>query len=186
VDLQLRGRSVPDGPVICAVTDGPDPGAAADAAADAGASLVDLGPVSADVVAAVRARQPGIFVCAAGAGAETADATWDPAVAARTGAGLLCRSAEAARASGTGRGCVLIAAGPAQVAPLAADGWAVLVDADGAGPDDVPALAVAAVSAWAGARVVRTRKVAAARQAIDMVESIRGTRPPRRATRGLA
>lgn len=174
--------------MICAIADGPgsEPGAGVDAAVAAGARMVDLGSASADVVASVRARQPGIFVCATGEGAEAADATWDATAAARTGAALICGSVPAALASGAGRESILIAAAPAQVAPLAADGWAVLVKADSTGPGGAAAVAVAAVGAWAGARVVRTRNVAAVRQAIDMVESIRGTRPPTRAVRGLA
>ena len=47
-------------------------------------------------------------------------------------------------------------------------------------------LAATAVSAWLGARVFRAHDVAATRQTLDMVASIRGDRPPARSTRGLA
>jgi dihydropteroate synthase len=47
-------------------------------------------------------------------------------------------------------------------------------------------LAATAVSAWHGARVYRVHEVAETRQVLDMVASIRGTRPPARAVRGLA
>jgi dihydropteroate synthase len=47
-------------------------------------------------------------------------------------------------------------------------------------------LAATAVAAWSGAKVFRAHDVAATRQAIDMVASIRGERPPARAIRGLA
>lgn len=47
-------------------------------------------------------------------------------------------------------------------------------------------LAAAAVAVWLGAQVVRTHDVAATRQALDMVASIRGDRPPIAVTRGLA
>lgn len=47
-------------------------------------------------------------------------------------------------------------------------------------------LAATAVSAWLGARVFRAHDVAATRQTLDMVASIRGDRPPARTTRGLA
>jgi dihydropteroate synthase len=47
-------------------------------------------------------------------------------------------------------------------------------------------LAATAVAAWCGAKVFRAHDVAATRQAIDMVASIRGERPPARAVRGLA
>ena len=50
----------------------------------------------------------------------------------------------------------------------------------------VGTLAATAVSAWHGARVFRVHDVPETRQVLDMVASIRGTRPPARAVRGLA
>jgi dihydropteroate synthase len=47
-------------------------------------------------------------------------------------------------------------------------------------------LAATAVSAWQGARVFRAHDVDETRQVLDMVASIRGTRAPARAVRGLA
>ena len=47
-------------------------------------------------------------------------------------------------------------------------------------------LAATAVAAWSGAKVFRAHDVAATRQVVDMVASIRGDRPPARAVRGLA
>lgn len=47
-------------------------------------------------------------------------------------------------------------------------------------------VAVAAISTWLGAPVIRTRHTSAARRAIDMTESIAGTRPPSLTVRGLA
>jgi len=47
-------------------------------------------------------------------------------------------------------------------------------------------LATTAVCAWLGARVFRAHQVAATRQALDMVESLAGSRPPAVARRGLA
>jgi dihydropteroate synthase len=80
---------------------------------------------------------------------------------------------------------------------LVATGWPVLValsNKDFVGETlDVPldqrltgTLAATAVSAWLGARVFRAHDVAATRQTLDMVASIRGDRPPLRTTRGLA
>lgn len=80
---------------------------------------------------------------------------------------------------------------------LAATGWPVLValsNKDFVGETlDVPleqrltgTLAATAVSAWLGARVFRAHDVAATRQTLDMVASIRGDRQPARNTRGLA
>ena len=47
-------------------------------------------------------------------------------------------------------------------------------------------IATAAVCAWLGAPVVRSRHTRAVRRAIDMTASIAGHRPPSRAVRGLA
>jgi dihydropteroate synthase len=47
-------------------------------------------------------------------------------------------------------------------------------------------LAATALAAAAGARVFRAHDVAATRRTVDMVASIRGTRPPSRVVRGLA
>jgi dihydropteroate synthase len=80
---------------------------------------------------------------------------------------------------------------------LVATGWPVLValsrkDFIGETLDLPPAerlegtLAATTVSAWHGARVFRAHDVRAARRVLDMVASIRGTRPPSRARRGLA
>ncbi|MCV2490602.1 dihydropteroate synthase [Geodermatophilus sp. YIM 151500] len=80
---------------------------------------------------------------------------------------------------------------------LVATGWPVLValsNKDFVGETlDVPleqrltgTLAATAVSAWLGARVFRVHDVAATRQTLDMVASIRGDRPPARTVRGLA
>lgn len=47
-------------------------------------------------------------------------------------------------------------------------------------------LAATAIAVWHGARVVRAHDVLATRRTLDMVASIRGTRPPAVARRGLA
>ncbi|HZB50881.1 MAG TPA: dihydropteroate synthase [Mycobacteriales bacterium] len=80
---------------------------------------------------------------------------------------------------------------------LVATGWPVLVSLsrkDFVGetldlpPDERLAgtLAATAVSGWLGARVFRAHDVPATRQVLDTVASIRGTRPPAVARRGLA
>jgi dihydropteroate synthase len=80
---------------------------------------------------------------------------------------------------------------------LVATGWPVLVSLsnkdfvgetlDRPVPERlVGTLATTAVSAWLGARVFRAHNVAETRQVLDMVASIRGTRPPAAARRGLA
>lgn len=56
------------------------------------------------------------------------------------------------------------------------------------GPDErlEGTLAATAVAAWQGARVFRAHDARATRRALDVVEAVRGDRPPRRAVRGLA
>jgi dihydropteroate synthase len=80
---------------------------------------------------------------------------------------------------------------------LVETGWPVLVslsNKDFVGETlDVPVperltgtLTATAVSAWLGARVFRVHQVRETRQVLDMVASIRGTRPPAVGRRGLA
>jgi dihydropteroate synthase len=80
---------------------------------------------------------------------------------------------------------------------MTATGWPVLVslsNKDFVGETlDVPVgerltgtLAATAICAWHGARVYRAHHVSETRQVLDMVSTIRGTRPPARVVRGLA
>ena len=80
---------------------------------------------------------------------------------------------------------------------MAATGWPVLVslsNKDFVGETlDAPigerltgTLAATAVSAWLGARVYRVHEAGETRQVLDMVASIKGTRPPSLVVRGLA
>lgn len=80
---------------------------------------------------------------------------------------------------------------------LVATGWPVLVslsNKDFVGETlDLPVdrrlvgtLAATAVSAWQGARVFRVHEAAETRQVLDLVASVKGSRPPARLTRGLA
>jgi dihydropteroate synthase len=84
-----------------------------------------------------------------------------------------------------------------RLSELTATGWPVLLSASrkdfvgetlGAGVDDRLAgtLAVTSVGAWLGVRIFRAHDVKETRQALDMVASIKGDRPPARAVRGLA
>ncbi len=166
------------------------PGAALAAVRSAvrdGARLVDLGVANAGAIAAVRAIDPGVIICAEAPGA---DLTRDPGVAERTGATLL-RAGRVDGPPGGGvsgrRASILVTCEPADVGRLTAGGWAVVVDVDTADTTELEGtLAVAAVCTWLGARIVRTRHVAAVCQAVDMVESIGGTRAPTWTRRGLA
>ena len=80
---------------------------------------------------------------------------------------------------------------------MVASGWPVLVSLSNkdfvgetldlpVGERLVGTLAATAVSAWHGAQVYRVHEVAQTRQALDMVASVKGTRPPARVVRGLA
>ncbi|MBX6768904.1 MAG: hypothetical protein IRY90_17420 [Actinomadura rubrobrunea] len=76
-----------------------------------------------------------------------------------------------------------------RVAELVATGRPVLVTLESEDPGpDAGLLAAAAVYVWLGVRTLRVpeAQVAAVRQVVDMVDSIRGTRPPAFARRGLA
>jgi hypothetical protein len=195
------------------------------ACAAAGATLVDVGAAG-TLIPAIRRAAGGLLVCGGG---EDADLVRDMNLAARTGAGLICRDLAAAQAAvghRIGPDRILVWCAPAQIERAAESGWATLVDVDavagsvagvraGAGSlgdadagsvagvragmgslGDVGAdadggsvagvLAVAAVCGWLGARVIWTRHVAGVRRALDMTETIRGTRAPAWTIRGLA
>jgi dihydropteroate synthase len=182
-----------------------DSAAAAASAADMGAGMVDLGRAGRAEVDAFRASHPGVLVCAAGG---AADIVRDLATALRTGALLICADPAAAVRAGIPAGRLLAEIKPAELGPAGlagalAGGYATLMDLpDGPGPGPGPgpggatptgppgasaaALAVAAISAWLGVAVVRTRHPQQVRRALDMADSVRGTRPPARAVRGLA
>ena len=166
-------------------------GTAAEAAAAvrAGAALVDLGTAGPAVIAAFRAGNPGIPVCAA---CEQADMVRDPAMALRTGAILVCTGLSAAAGAPVPQSRLLVDVRPSMVPDAIAAGYAALVDLrDGpagepAGQPPAGPIAVAAICAWLGAAVVRTSHPRPVRRALDMAESIRGTRRPTRTVRGLA
>ena len=205
-----------------------DTAVAADSAVGEGADLIDLtGAVPAEI-AAFRRAHPGVPVCAdAGTGADTdadtgayggqADLTRDPAVAAASGARLICARQEEAARSGLPPERLLIETSPAGLIAALAGGYPVLVDLHGTGtgtgtgtrtgpgrtsqdsgtspdeaavsgdgPPGAAALAVAALSGWLGAAVVRTRHPQPVRRALDLTDSVRGVRPPARTVRGLA
>jgi dihydropteroate synthase len=79
---------------------------------------------------------------------------------------------------------------------MVATGWPVLVSLSNkdlgeslgrpVGERLIGTLATTAVSAWSGARVFRAHNIAETRQTLEMVATIRGTRPPLRTVRGLA
>ena len=159
--------------------------AQAAAAAAAGAALVDAGQDGA-LVPAIRRAVRGVRICGQH---ETADLVRDADLAARSGAALICpgRDAAAAVQRGVAAERILVQAAPAGIEPAVRAGWAVLADLeaeDAAGRARTEA--VAAICAWLGASVLRTRYVAEVRRCADMTESILGRRPPAWAVRGLA
>jgi hypothetical protein len=171
-------------------------------AAAAGAGLVDAGDDAA-LVPAIRRAVSGVRVCGEH---EDADLVRDTGLAARTGAALICPGADAAEAAtrrGVAAGRILVQAAPAGIEAVVRAGWPVLADLEGIagldGGDGLDGLggldgpgglarteAAAAVCAWLGASVLRTRHVAKVRRCADMTESILGRRPPAWAVRGLA
>jgi len=154
------------------------------AATAAGAGLVDAGDDGA-LVPAIRRAVGGVRVCGEH---EDADLVRDADLAARTGAALICPGPDAAAAAvqqGIAAGRILVQAAPAGIEAAVRAGWTVLADLD-----DLEGLArieaVAAVCAWLGASVLRTRHLAEIRRCADMTESILGRRAPAWAVRGLA
>jgi len=162
------------------------------AAAAAGAGLVDAGDDAA-LVPAIRRAVSGVRVFGKH---EDADLVRDADLAARTGAALICPGADAAEAAvrrGVAAGRILVQAAPAGIEAVVRAGWPVLADLEGlAGLEGGGAAglarteAAAAVCAWLGASVLRTRHVAKVRRCADMTESILGRRAPAWAVRGLA
>ena len=163
------------------------------ASALAGAGLVDVGENDA-LILQIRDAVPEVGICGHGAGA---DIVHDAALAARAGADLICRDPGTA-AGAVQRGIkperILLQTAPDDVRAASRSGWAALVDLDpGTLVDLDPGTealarteAVAAVCAWTGAKVIRTRHVAEIRRCLDMTESILGLRRPAWTLRGLA
>jgi hypothetical protein len=162
------------------------------ASALAGAGLVDVGEDDA-LIQGIRDAVPEVGICGHGL---DADIVHDAALAARAGSALICRDLGMA-ASAVQRGIrperILVWTAPGDVGATSRSGWAVLVDLDqGTAELDrgTEALArveaIAAVCAWAGAKVIRTRHVAEIRRCLDMTESILGLRRPAWTLRGLA
>src|SRR6516225_7608588 len=148
--------------------------AEAAAAAAAGAALVDAGADGA-LVPAIRRAVSGVRVCGPH---ESADVVRETDLAARTGTALICPGPGAAAAAvrrGVAAGRILVQAAPAGIEAAVRAGWPVLADLEGlAGRARTGA--AAAVCAWLGASVLRTRHVAEVRRCADMTESILGRR----------
>jgi dihydropteroate synthase len=158
--------------------------------ADGPADGVDIALVPADPAAVRRVRRehPRQAIAVAPDTAEQAEACVEAGadlivgdafagVAAATGAALACSAPE--RAAGVRPdGLLVTATDVAGTERLAEAGLMALTDE--------PEQAVMAVHAWLGARVFRTNDVHGTRQVLDMVASIRGSRAPAVARRGLA
>lgn len=164
-------------------------------AARAGAQIVDAGDDE-SLVSAIRQARVDVLVCGAGS---AADVSRDTALAGPGGARLLCdglSAAEQAAGAGIAKDRILVQVTPAEVGAASQAGWQVLVEVDDdattgtgsrlAGTGGAAAGARAAVCAWLGASVVSTRHVTQVRRCLDMTDSIRGSRPPAWAVRGLA
>jgi dihydropteroate synthase len=176
----------PDADTALLTVVGSLPGAIA--AGQAGATMVDIGDKGPELIAAIRGGVPRMIVCGDD---ESADVVRDPAVALRTGARLICADiavAETAIGAGIARERILVTVSAAKVDAALRAGWATLTDVDASAATRglAGAEAIAAVCAWLGATVVRTRDVTPIRRSIDMAKSVLGTRPPAWAVRGLA
>jgi NAD(P)H-hydrate repair Nnr-like enzyme with NAD(P)H-hydrate dehydratase domain len=181
------GRRLPGPTALLAVAASMSEAAAA---VRAGADLVDLGGTERPAIGEFRARHPGILVCALD---EAADLVRHPAVAMATGALLICADPVAARASALPPARLIVEVMPDGIATAAEADWAALVDVDRAAaqarveqPDLAGIVALAALSSWLGAAVVRTRHPLQVRRALDMAAAIKGTRLPARTVLGLA
>jgi dihydropteroate synthase len=84
-----------------------------------------------------------------------------------------------------------------RLSEMVATGWPVLVSLSNkdfvgetlgraVGERLIGTLATTSISAWLGAQVFRAHNIAETRQTLDMIATIRGTRPPLRTVRGLA
>lgn len=174
MELRLRGRTFTDGEFAIMASGVVD---------DADIAEIDADP---ETVRAVRAAHPLTPIAVAPAGDERA------AACVRAGADLLIGGAYAAVAAATG--AAVLCEAPEQAEGVRPDGR--LVRADGVAGlatlsghavfVDEPAAALVSVYAWLGARVFRSGDPAETRQVLDMVASIRGTRPPSVIRRGLA
>jgi dihydropteroate synthase len=158
------------------------------AAGQAGATMIDVGSRGPELIAAIRGNVPWLVVCGDD---ESADVVRDPALVSRTSARLICAdiaAAEAALDTGIARERILVTVPAAEVDAALRAGWATLTDVDASAATRglAGAEATAAVCAWLGATVVRTRHVTPIRRSIDMAKSVLGTRPPAWAVRGLA
>jgi hypothetical protein len=169
----------------------------ASAAIAAGADIVDLLAASERDVTAFAAAHPGVPFCADDDRAmlvrQRAAGTGLARIAGGAGRSaarplVCCEDAASAKATGLPPERLVVVTTPAGLLAALRTGYSVLVDIDvdaaEAGPES--SAAAAALSAWLGAAMVRTCHPGAVRQALDMTASIRGTRPPARAVRGLA
>jgi hypothetical protein len=157
-------------------------------AARAGARLVEPG----DRALAESIRRAGLDVLICGPDNEDgpdngADANWDLLICAGLAA------AEEATRRGHPRDRIVVQIPLSELTADAAteDGWRTLVDVDPPAryPDAEAATragAVAAVCAWLGAGIVRTKYASQVRPAVLMTEAVLGTRHPAWAVRGLA
>ena len=154
-------------------------------AAAAGAGLVDAGGDGA-LVPAIRRAVGGVRVCGEH---EDADLVRDADLAARSGAALICPGPDAAAAAvrrGVAAGRILVQAAPAGIEPAVRAGWMCSPTWRGLDGPAARTEAVAAVCAWLGASVLRTRYVAEVRRCADMTEFDPRPRLPAWAVRGLA
>ena len=167
------------GPALMAVATSLD---TASAAVAAGADIIDFTDAPAPDIAAFLTVSPGVPFCAAGD--DRAALTRHAAAARSGGARLICRDLAAARTSGLPAHQLIVHTVPDGIGGVTRAGYAALIDADQCGLTGC--VAVAALSSWLGATLIRTRHPLPVRRALDMTATIAGSRPPARTVRGLA
>ncbi len=117
---------------------------------------------------------------------QAALAGWAALVDADLAAAQAAREERVGHAPGGGERAEAGAAGPAEAGPAEAGAGSWPTAGERADQDHAGIAAMAALSSWLGAAVVRTRHPVPVRRALDMAASIRGIRPPARTVRGLA
>lgn len=171
-----------------------------------GADALDLGGANGVVVREVRHNHPAIPIAVdlGDGAADDADLLVAPPgsserelarIAASSGAAVVCSIEDAGRLHAAGVAQLLVTPGRRPDigtvrggAELAGGDWPVLLTVSCGGVPEIGAevIAAAAHAAAAGVRIIRTDRVTETRRTVDMIASIRGTRPPAKVRRALA
>jgi dihydropteroate synthase len=194
MELCLGSHVSPIGEFMICAADAPDDPEHVDIAelAPDPTRVTHLRTKNPDLMIAVAAPTPETARTCVAAGADLLIGDHLAAVCAATGTALLCSDPEKATAAGVRPNKLIVEAPPgtpaAHLERLVQAGHAILVTPATA-PQDPATIDLAAISvyAWLGARIFRVPAQAApaTREALDMIASIKGHRPPKVSRRGL-